>query len=94
MRCKWKYVVSENLKQKILGGHLVFLIFFLVEGGEQAFVVVIKHLIDFDGNKLSRLSDGYVFYCIKMNIKDRTTGCVSIRFFEITLNEQDQGKVR
>ena len=38
--------------------------------------------------------DGYVFYCIKMNIKDRTTGCVSITFFEITLNEQDQGKVR
>ena len=90
------YVVSENLKLKILGAHLVFfnLIFCLVEGGEQAFVVVIKHLIDFDGNKLSRSLDGYVFYCIKMNIKDRTTGCVSIRFFEITLNEQDQGKVR
>ena len=30
--------------------------FFPVEGGEYAFVVVIKHLIDFDGNKLSRLS--------------------------------------
>ena len=48
------YVVSENLKQNILGAHLVFLIFFLVEGCEQAFVVVIKHVIDFDGNKLSR----------------------------------------
>ena len=29
-----------------------------------------------------------------MNIKDKTTGCVSITYFEITLNEQDQGKVR
>ena len=76
MRYKIEYVVSENVKQKNLGGHLVFLIFFLVEGGEQAFVVVIKHLIDFDGNKLSRL----VFYCIKMNIKGSTTGCVSITF--------------
>ncbi len=66
MRCKWKYVVSENLKQKILGGHLVFLIFFLVEGGEQAFVVVIKHLIDFDGNKLSRLS-GWVCFLLHKN---------------------------
>ena len=93
MRCKWKYVVSKNVKQKILGAHLVFLIFFLMEGGEQAFVVVIKHLIDFDGNKLWRLS-GWGFYCIKMNIKDGTTGCVSITFFEITLNEQEYGKFR
>ena len=38
--------------------------------------------------------DGYVFYSIKMNTKDRTTGCVSIVSDEITLNEQDQGKVR
>mgnify|MGYP003692254293 CR=1 FL=1 len=30
-------------------------------GDEQAFVVVIKHLIDFDGNKLSRLS-GWVCF--------------------------------
>ena len=36
-------------------------IFFLVEGGEQAFVVVIKHLIDFDENKLSRVS-GWVCF--------------------------------
>ena len=62
MRCKWKYLVSENLKQKILGGHLVFLIFFSREGGEQAFVVVIKHLIDFDGNKLSRHSGWVCFF--------------------------------
>ena len=51
--------------------HVIFLFFFIVEEGEQAFVLVIKHLIDFDGNKLSRLSGGYV----KMNIKDRTTVC-------------------
>ena len=50
----------------MLGAHLVFLIFFLVEGGEQAFVVVIKHLIDFDGNKLSRLS-GWVCFLLHKN---------------------------
>ena len=38
--------------------------------------------------------DGYVSYSIKMNIKDRTTGCASIPSDKITLNEQDQGKVR
>ena len=37
--------------------------------------------------------DGYAFYSIKMNIKDSTTGCVGITFFEITLNEQDQVKL-
>ena len=79
MRYKIEYVVSENVKQKKLGGHLVFLIFFLVEGGEQAFVVVIKHLIDFDGIKNSHaFLGGYVFYSIQINIKDRTTVCVSI----------------
>ena len=66
------YVVSENLKLKILGAHLVFfnLIFFLVEGGEQAFVVVIKHLIDFDGNKLSRLSGWvcFLFHKIEQDV--------------------------
>ena len=38
--------------------------------------------------------DKYVFYSIKMNIKDRTTGCVSITSEKFTLNEQDQGKVK
>ena len=56
------YVVSENLKQKILGGPLSFLNFFSRGGVEQAFVVVIKHLIDFDGNKLSRLSEGMFLF--------------------------------
>ena len=65
-----------------------------MEGGEQAFVGVIKHLIDFDGNKLSRPSGWICFYSIKKNIKDRTTGCVSSTSDEITLNEQDQGNVR
>ena len=37
--------------------------------------------------------DGYVFYSIKMNIRDRITGCVSITSEKFTLNEQDQGKV-
>ena len=36
--------------------------------------------------------DGYVF--IPMNIKDRTTGCISITSEKFTLNEQDQGKVK
>ena len=38
--------------------------------------------------------DGYVFYSINMNIKDNTTGYVSITSEKFTLNEQDQGKVR
>ena len=66
MRCEWKYVVSDNFKEINLGGRLVFLNFFLVEGGEQAFVIVIKHLIDFDGNKLSRLF-GWVCFLIHDN---------------------------
>ena len=56
LRYKIEYVVSEIVKQKNLGAHLAFLIFYLVEGGKKAFVVLIKLLIDFDGNKLSRLS--------------------------------------
>ena len=46
-------------------------------GGEEAFVVVIKPLDGFDGHKLSRLSGWVRFYSIKMNIKERTTECVS-----------------
>ena len=38
--------------------------------------------------------DEYICYSIKMNIKDRTTGCASIPSDKITLNEQDHGKVR
>ena len=64
-----------------------------MEGGEQAFVVVIKHLIDFDGNKLTPFWMGMFFYSIKMNIKDRTTVCVSITSEKLILNEQNQGEV-
>ena len=63
-------------------------------GGEQAFVVVIKHLIDFDGHKLSRLSGWVCFLFHKNEHKDRTTGCVSITSDKFTSNELDQGKVR
>ena len=60
------YVVSENSKEKIIGGPLSVFIFFLEEGNEQAFAVVIKHLIDFDGNKISRLS-GWVCFLFHKN---------------------------
>ena len=59
--CRFKYVVSGNLKKNDSKGHLVFLIFLLVKGGEQTFVVMIKHLIDFDGNNLSQLSEWVCF---------------------------------
>ena len=65
-----------------------------MEGGEQAFVVVIKQLIDLDGNKVSHLSGWVYYYSIKMNIKDRISGCASITSEKFTFNEQDQGKVR
>ena len=58
---------------------------------EQVFVVMIKHLIDFDGN--NNFPDGYDLYSIKMNIKDRTTVCVSITSEKLILNEQNQGEV-
>ena len=56
-------IVFENLKQKknIRGPFSISIFFFRWRGGEQAFVVVINHLIDFDGNKFSRLS-GRVFF--------------------------------
>ena len=78
MRRRFEYVVSNNLKKDNSMGHLVFLIFLLVEGGEQAFVVVIKHLIDFDRNKLSLLSGWVCFIFQKMIIIDKTTVCVRI----------------
>ena len=65
-----------------------------MEGGEQAFVVVIKHLLTLMETNSHAFWMSMFFYSIKMNIKDRITGCVSITFFEITLNEQGQGKVR
>ena len=63
-----------------------------MEGGEQAFVVVMKHLIDFDGNK--RLFRWVCFNAYKLNIQCRTIGCASITFEMFTLNEQDHGKVK
>ena len=42
-------------------------------GDEQAFVVVIKHLIDFDGNKLSYLSGWVCFYSIKTSARFEPT---------------------
>ena len=56
----------RKFKAKKIRSHLVFFIFFLVERGEQAFVVVMKHLIDFYGNKLSRLS-GWVYFLFHKN---------------------------
>ena len=56
MSCKPKHVISENLKQKTLRGHLVFSFFFYRGGNEQAFVVDLKYPICFEGNKLSRFS--------------------------------------
>ena len=46
----------RKFKGKIFWGPFSIFNFFPVKGVEQVFVVVIKHLIDFDGNKLSRLS--------------------------------------
>ena len=83
----------RKFKGKTCRGPFNIFVFF-GKGGEQAFVVVIKHLIDFDGKKTHAFLDGLFFYSIKMNIKDRTTGYVSITSNEITLSEQDQGKVR
>ena len=40
-----------------------------MEGGEQAFVIVIKQLIDFNGNNLLRLSGWVCFLFHKMNIR-------------------------
>ena len=83
-----------KFKGKKLRGNLVILFFFSRGGGEQAFVEMIKHLIDFDGNKLSRLSGWVCFFSIKMNFQNNTTGCVSITSDEITLNEQYRSKFR
>ena len=44
--------------------------------------------------KSHAFQNGYVFYSIKMNIKDRTTGCISITSEKFTFNEQNEGKVR
>ena len=44
----------RKFKAKKFRGPFSILILFSCGGGEHAFVVVIKHLIDFDGNKLSR----------------------------------------
>ena len=74
----------RKFKAKNFRGSFSILILFSCGVGEQAFVVVIKHLIDFDGNKLSRLSEWVCFYSIEMNIKDRTTGYISITSDEIT----------
>ena len=51
----------RKFKGKNFRGPFSIFIFILVEKGEQAFVVVIKHLIDLVGNKLSRLS-GWVCF--------------------------------
>ena len=81
------------MQSKNVWGQFSIFIFFHVEGDEQTFVVVMKRLIDFDRNKLSSLAFwiGTLcgdFYAIKMNIKDSTTGCVSISTSEkFTLNE-------
>ena len=56
----------RKFKGKQLRGPFSIFNFFFVEGGEQAFVVVIKHLIDFDGNKLSRFS-GWVCFLFHKN---------------------------
>ena len=60
--CSFRKFKAKNFR----GAFSIFNFFFLVEGGEQAFVVVIKHLIDFDGNKLSRLS-GWVCFSLHKN---------------------------
>ena len=49
MKYKVKCVVSENLKK--IRGHLVLFFFLLMDGVEKPFVVVIKHLIELDGNE-------------------------------------------
>ena len=58
--------VFRKIKAKNLRGPFSIFNSFLVDGGEQAFVVVIKHLIDFDGNKLSHLS-GWVCFLFHKN---------------------------
>ena len=62
-------------------------------GGEEAFVVVIKPLGGFDGHKLSRLSGWVRFYSIKMNIKERTTECVSSTSKTFTLKNMTRVKL-
>ena len=60
-----------------------------MEGGKQAFDVVMKHLNDFDGNETSWWV--LCFYSIDMNIKDtKSTGCVIITSKKFTLNENGQ----
>ena len=58
-----------------------------MEEGEQAFVVLIKHLLTLMKTNSHAFLDGYVFYSIKLNIKDSITGCVSITSEKFTLNE-------
>ena len=43
--------------------------------GEQAFVVVIKHLIDFDGNKLTPFGVGMCFWFL-LNLREQDQGKV------------------
>ena len=59
----WQEVSSVSYTQVTVKGcgPLVF----SWSGDEHAFVVVIKHLIDFDGNKISYLSGWVCFYSIK-----------------------------